>query len=142
MQDDDLEAILNTALNRNKQHNVTGMLLYVQGKFINESGGRFMQVLEGSRADVMYLFYKIKQDPRHHSVNVVDQCNISKRNFDQWTMGFRKMSVNSYKRLPGYINLTSGFVAKSTSKGINIPLTFLKTFYSMNVVELLKENDN
>ena len=60
MNEDELTALLIQSRKRNKESNVTGMLLYAQGTFL--------QALEGDEADVNKIFDSIKEDKRHKNV--------------------------------------------------------------------------
>jgi hypothetical protein len=60
LDDDQLIDILNSARKNNLKHNVTGVLLYSEGVFI--------QVLEGNEADVDVIFSKIQADARHKNI--------------------------------------------------------------------------
>ncbi len=76
-------ALLETILAQSHAHNpargITGILCY--------SGDIFMQVLEGSRAEVSALYNSIAKDPRHHDVEILMLEEISQRRFAGWTMG-------------------------------------------------------
>ncbi len=79
-----LAAIHSHAVRNNTARTVTGMLLY--------ANGRFLQILEGERADVTHTFERIEEDPRHRRVRVVLQGAIEARLFSHWNMGFRHLS--------------------------------------------------
>lgn len=113
MTDDDLMAILNTARNFNSTKNITGLLLYRKGYFI--------QALEGEEADVTALFEKIKQDPRHTNTLLVSQEPIAKRSFQQWSMGFQnldKLDPEFYHAHRDFIEATfaDDFYAKAPTR--------------------------
>lgn len=79
----DLEAILSTARKNNKAQNVTGMLLY--------SGNTFLQVLEGPRKVVDDIYDRIFLDERHARVRMLRAKDVETREFDDWSMGFRRI---------------------------------------------------
>lgn len=83
MEDDELIALLNQSRENNLSLNVTGMLLY--------KGGNFMQMLEGERDTVLNLYETIKKDDRHKDVTTIISNPIQKRNFEFWSMGFCNM---------------------------------------------------
>ena len=62
MNEEDLLAILKKSHENNGQLNITGMLLY--------RGGNFLQVLEGEEKVVDERFKVIMGDPRHHQVTL------------------------------------------------------------------------
>jgi hypothetical protein len=80
----DLKNILAEARPSNQAKNITGLLLYRDGLFI--------QVLEGDPELIETLLNSIKKDSRHHNVLVVSRENIAEREFSEWTMGFKNIS--------------------------------------------------
>ena len=77
----DLDHILASARRRNVAVNITGLLLYYRGEFV--------QILEGEKESVLYMYEKnIGTDPRHTALNNVYQNTISHRSFREWSMGF------------------------------------------------------
>ena len=85
LNEDDLSAILETARRKNDVANVTGMLLYLSGSFL--------QVLEGAQEDVLRIFESISYDDRHSGIVTLTQGDIDDRSFDGWTMGFRRFEA-------------------------------------------------
>lgn len=78
----------------NERCNVTGMLLY--------KNGNFMQVLEGEESDVRGVHKKISTDMRHRGLLVLLQRHQQARDFAAWSMGFRDLSSVASLSLPGY----------------------------------------
>jgi Arc/MetJ family transcription regulator len=76
----ELRTILDSAMRRNAQNSVTGMLMYSQGTF--------MQVLEGDDAAIDETMRRISLDKRHHSVFELSRETINEREFGRWSMGF------------------------------------------------------
>jgi len=77
----DLDHILASARRRNVAVNITGVLLYYRGEFV--------QILEGETESVFNMYEKfIGTDPRHTALNNVYQNTISHRSFSEWSMGF------------------------------------------------------
>ena len=79
----ELSNILSTSRKNNTAVDITGILLYGKGSFI--------QVLEGERPKIERLFSKIKEDIRHTGVTRLLSMDIFERNFPAWRMGFKKM---------------------------------------------------
>jgi hypothetical protein len=84
LSDSELEELLEQARSRNAKQNVTGMLIYAEGTF--------MQVLEGSRSDVHDIYSSILRDPRNKDNIELTEMVISERNFSDWSMFFQKIS--------------------------------------------------
>lgn len=93
MTEQELIDILRTSRENNEKKNITGMLLY--------DDGNFLQVLEGEEEDVTSLYKTIQQDPRHHSVFTYVKQPITERLFGDWEMGFIDMEKQA-ENLPGY----------------------------------------
>lgn len=77
----DVNRLVDSARERNKKNNVTGMLLY--------RGGFFLQYLEGDVFDVSYTFKKIRDDRRHKNVKLILSQNSNERIFPTWSMNYR-----------------------------------------------------
>jgi len=80
--DAELDDLLDFSARYNAQMNITGLLLYGNGKF--------MQVLEGEAALLDALMARIKADARHRNVNVLVRAPIRTRDFSAWSMGFHR----------------------------------------------------
>ena len=79
----------------NKRHNITGLLCY--------SNGHFVQVLEGSTEQVHALFAKIQQDTRHYQVQALSDRSSSYRWFADWRMALVQTDPNDFYWLLGYL---------------------------------------
>ncbi len=100
MSEQEIVGILEQARRNNARHELTGALLY--------SEGRFIQILEGPDANVRERFAVISADPRHRSVHQVGEERIAERRFPEWTMGFRPTSAESMKDVPGWDDFFDG----------------------------------
>ncbi len=76
----DIDAILKKARMFNPSQQLTGVLLF--------RGGIFLQLLEGDKEKVHALYKKIKRDPRHRNVFTIFENTAQKRIFRDWSMGF------------------------------------------------------
>ncbi len=101
-QEDDLVPILEKARENNTKLNITGMLLYHEGSFI--------QVLTGPKDAVENLYSKIEKDDRHKNSRILLKHDVDSRQFENWTMGFYNTNSNVTKKIPGLNNfLKKGF---------------------------------
>lgn len=131
MSEADLFLLLEESIKKNKTHNITGMLLYVKGEFLNHKMGRFIQVLEGLEVDVLRVFEEIKIDSRHRNVTVLNEISVPKRNFENWSMGFESTNHVNLNNKEGYFNLDETFMNLGKKQSMNVPLTFLQSFYNV-----------
>ena len=75
--------LLQRARERNAAHEITGVLLY--------KDGNFMQLLEGEETVVKSTFARIAQDPRHKGLLVLLKGAVDNRSFPEWSMSFRDL---------------------------------------------------
>lgn len=83
----DLKDILDTARENNPKHDITGVLFYDKGQFI--------QVLEGEKEVIERLLSTIKEDERHDEVEILMDHQIKDRELDQWNMKAFDLSSTS-----------------------------------------------
>ena len=105
----ELAELLRAAREKNDRLGLTGMLLYAEGSFF--------QVLEGRAEVVDPLYVKIESDKRHDHVTKIIREPIPHRFFDDWSMGFYKVSreeladlagVNDFFAKPGGPDIDAG----------------------------------
>jgi hypothetical protein len=94
--DTDLVELLKVSRRNNAGSEVTGMLLY--------RDGRFLQVLEGPDDGVRERMAVIARDPRHAEVLVLLEEGLSERRFPDWTMGFVPHESTPPDEIPGYLS--------------------------------------
>ncbi len=76
----DVDAILKKARMFNPSQQLTGVLLF--------RAGIFLQLLEGDKEKVHALYQKIKKDSRHRNVFTIFENTAQQRIFRNWSMGF------------------------------------------------------
>ncbi|MEX8505689.1 BLUF domain-containing protein [Leptothrix ochracea] len=74
-----VEAVLKSARKTNPPLGLTGLLCH--------SDNVFLQVLEGDRDQVNFLYNKIAKDPRHKDLCLLHYEPIMERRFSGWAMG-------------------------------------------------------
>jgi hypothetical protein len=82
--DQEIEKILSACQKNNPHVEATGVLLYSKDKFI--------QYLEGDSKQLLALFDKIKQDPRHEQVRMISYGPIQEKAFPSWHMATKQLS--------------------------------------------------
>jgi Sensors of blue-light using FAD len=97
----DLKKLLLRARSNNVGIDVTGMLVY--------HDGAFLQALEGDEPRVRDLFKRIEKDARHAGVAILKNQGSpgEPRIFGEWSMGFASASSNA-QVLKGFVDLASG----------------------------------
>ncbi|GAB4392213.1 MAG: hypothetical protein Tsb005_05280 [Gammaproteobacteria bacterium] len=89
---DDLLALLQKCKTYNSLHDITGLLLYFEGSFL--------QVLEGDNATIQHLYETISKDPRQSSIFLLYEKPITRRDFAQWSMGFHALTQDEINAEP------------------------------------------
>jgi len=92
--DSELQQLLTQARANNEQQNITGVLLY--------HDGQFMQLLEGEDSVLYNLYAIIEQDPRHTGVLKLADKAIESRSFPEWSMAFKPVDAAAFAQLQGY----------------------------------------
>ncbi|KAJ3005788.1 hypothetical protein HKX48_000463 [Thoreauomyces humboldtii] len=82
----DLAAILDSARRRNAKDQISGILLY--------NNGQFMQCLEGKPELVQGVYNDISKDERHEHIAILLDHEVRRRDFDCWLMGFKDVSLD------------------------------------------------
>ncbi|MCG7916550.1 MAG: BLUF domain-containing protein, partial [Candidatus Thiodiazotropha taylori] len=86
--------LLEQARNINELEDITGLLLYKDGSFV--------QVLEGYSENVVKIYRRIQHDDRHHQVKTLYQQAIQERDFPDWRKGFQNLSDADFEPPAGF----------------------------------------
>lgn len=76
-----IDDILNVSRKNNAINNVSGVLLF--------RNGEFLQLLEGDKLDVYYTLKKIRDDKRHTGLEILHEGEIQHKLFDKWSMAYK-----------------------------------------------------
>jgi hypothetical protein len=106
----EVKEILDSSVKYNQMNDITGMLLYYKGAF--------MQVLEGSESEVTETYARICDDKRHHQIALLHIAEVKSRQFERWSMGFMKVDTSEIARFP---HLEQIFDDKSRDRAITAP---------------------
>ncbi|MBR7617948.1 BLUF domain-containing protein [Phenylobacterium sp. 20VBR1] len=90
-------ALVAQASHANKTRQVTGMLCY--------HDGTFLQFIEGARSSLDELMGKIRRDERHTGIIQVHDKPIEARLFPQWSMSLVRTSRLNPAQLAGFQDL-------------------------------------
>ncbi len=100
MDDSQLERLLEKARENNLEKDITGMLLY--------SDGAFLQIIEGTENNLNDTYDIIVQDNKHHRITQLFKKPITERDFGDWTMGYRRLSSDDIGDIPGMNHILEG----------------------------------
>ena len=115
----DLEHLFRVNKRNNTEHDVSGILIY--------NNGNFLQILEGDQDMVKTLFKKITRDSRHRNLIPLINNPIEERIFHDYDSGFIQFE-NPKKRqeLHNYISWLKEAEIKNVDKVIQIVENFIK----------------
>jgi hypothetical protein len=117
----ELMDILATSRDNNERNNLTGVLLYSEGTFI--------QLLEGEHEPLNITYEAILHDERHKNIIKLTEGVIEERSFPDWTMGFRALNSGQLESIEGYLNPNKAvFDHEDKHPGI----AMIKTFAASN----------
>ena len=108
--------LLRQARTANRKHDVSGMMLYI--------GGHFLQVLEGSPAMVDVVSSTLFRDTRQ--MQCIAREPIVEREFPEWTMGFEVVEIAEAASIVG-----DRFVKDPETRRLNIDATGAKTLLTI-----------
>ncbi|OOQ61418.1 BLUF domain-containing protein [Mucilaginibacter pedocola] len=104
---------------RNASNDITGILLYHEGNFI--------QLLEGEQAKVDETLERIAGDPSHKNIIVIDEGDLDERNFGAWSMGYQKATAKELADIEAYTDPQKLEQASGSHPALSILKTFVKT---------------
>lgn len=90
----ELIQLLHQCRDNNERLQVTGMLLY--------KDGNFMQLLEGTPVNVRKVLRAINADPRHEGMVTLAEEDTEYRLFKHWPMAFCNLNTIAADVVPGY----------------------------------------
>jgi hypothetical protein len=93
--DDELQALLEQARLNNAKYDITGLLLYHEG--------RFMQLIEGPEDAVRKLYSYIEQDARHADTAKLADKAVDARSFPDWSMAFWPVRTEDLTKVSGFL---------------------------------------
>ena len=124
--EDILNALLDKARAKNLENKITGVLIYIQGSFI--------QLLEGEEPALSETFDRIASDPRHTGLMKFSDRIVEGRSFPDLQMGFRVVSEKDLSENPDLFVKTGGNWSVSPASDLDSHLRVIfDTFFKINV---------
>lgn len=97
--EEELTMLLKKSQKNNQNKNVTGILLFIEGCFL--------QILEGEKSTVQALYNKLKSDNRHNDILKIFEGKTTERVFKTWSMGFKNIPFVEYKKQVGFEDVSN-----------------------------------
>lgn len=117
-----IQEIVRVSQKNNAAIRVTGMLMYIEGNFL--------QVLEGEQEIVENLYHKIVKDSRHLGIKKILGGPIDKRSFPKWSMGMKIYTCEDHEDLKKINNDYDFDLYKELTANKSILLEMMRYFYT------------
>jgi hypothetical protein len=125
MHENQLFDILHSSRQHNAALNISGVLLYSEGTFI--------QVLEGRDSVIDALYSRIEADQRHKNITKLIDEPITEKSFAQWLMGFAVTDAKKTEKLLGYLSSINELDLNSSK---STAVAAVKTFIESNQLDI------
>lgn len=126
MTKESIEEFLFQVREKNKQLTITGILLLIQGKFV--------QYIEGPAQEIDKVYDSISHDSRHTDMILLDSGDLAQRQFNDWSMAYKEVKEKQIKKIIGNenLNLEDVFLNKDNQNHpvLTILYDFVKTLSS------------
>jgi hypothetical protein len=124
----ELDDILTASRHNNALMGITGLLLFIDGGFL--------QMLEGEERAVRELYGRIAADPRHINPQLMLDREVPVRAFPEWSMGFERPSMDD-PETAGMFGVAREAINGRLSPGTGrIVAMMLQTFYAVQHSDL------
>ena len=115
-----LGEIMAISQTNNARDGITGLLIYMSGRFI--------QLLEGEKQEVVDCFQRITEDSRHHSVTQLITGYYKNRLFENWSMALKSASLDEYLTITGMKSIEEIKELKLKDQDSHAALIFMKHY--------------
>ena len=124
----DLDRVLTASRRNNAMMGITGLLLFIDGGFL--------QILEGEERAVRELYTRIAGDPRHRNARLMLDREVPCRAFPEWSMGFERPCMDD-PETAGMFGVAREAIHGRLSPGTGrIVAMMLQTFYAVQHSDL------
>lgn len=123
-----LDTILTVSRRNNAMMGITGLLLYIDGGFL--------QMLEGDELALRDLHTRISNDPRHWNVRLMMDREAKVRAFPSWSLGFERPSMDDPESAGMFGVARSAIHDRLSPNTGRIVAMMLQTFYHVQHSDL------
>ena len=118
---DDLDQVLTASRRNNAMLGITGLLLFIDGGFL--------QILEGEERAVRELYMRICTDRRHCEVRLLLDREIPARAFTGWSMGYERPSLDDPESAGMFGVSREAILGRLSPQAGRVIAIMLETFY-------------
>jgi hypothetical protein len=125
---DALDNILTASRSNNAMMGITGLLLYIDGGFL--------QMLEGEELALRNLYSRIAADRRHSDLRLMLDREVPERAFAGWSMGFERPCMDDPETAGMFGVARSAIRDQLSPRTGRIVALMLQTFYRVQQSDL------
>jgi hypothetical protein len=114
---EEIDSLLSQCCKNNLEKDITAVLLYTEGNFL--------QVIEGPEVVMLELFELIKKNMRLRGSITIVNAKVNKVYIPKWKMGFCTFGSEVLRKIKGYENMGLETLAQFNDK---TALTFINSF--------------
>jgi hypothetical protein len=118
----DIQDIISSSERNNRHNDITGILIYHDGKFI--------QMLEGKEEAVLETFDRIVKDERHSAVIKLFNGESPHRHFPHWKMALEIVDDETLRSIEAYQPLEDADQLLDDIEDDNVGLKMLRFFWT------------
>jgi len=126
----DLDDILWSSRANNAPADITGLLLHIDGGFL--------QILEGEERMVRALYARICADRRHHAPQLMLDRAVPARTFTGWSMGFERPAADDAETAGMFGVAREAISGRLTPRAGPVVALMLETFYRVQRDDVLR----
>jgi hypothetical protein len=123
-----LDDILTASRRNNAMMGITGLLLYIEGGFL--------QMLEGEERALRELYGRVAADRRHHDLRLILDREAGVRAFPDWSMSFERPCMDDPESAGMFGVARSAIHDQLSPKTGRIVALMLQTFYRVQHSDL------
>jgi hypothetical protein len=123
-----LDDILTASRRNNAMMGITGLLLYIDGGFL--------QMLEGEERTVRELYSRVAADRRHSGLRLMLDREVGERAFPGWSMGFERPCMDDPETAGMFGVARAAIKDQLSPRTGRIVAMMLQTFYRVQHSDL------
>jgi len=116
-----IDDILTVSRANNARLGVTGLLIYIDGGFL--------QILEGDERSLRELYMRICTDRRHSETRLLLDREVAARAFSGWSMGFERPSLDDPESAGMFGVTREAILGRLSPQAGRVIAVMLETFY-------------
>ena len=128
---ENLQQIVEASQKNNLEKNITGVLFY--------NNGTFLQIIEGKKEDLALLMKKILSDSRHKQLRILIEEPVDERGFFNWSLDGFDLTSNEKIKQERITEICEEFKENLVARG-DVFAEFYRTLINYNTQSVIKHD--